>query len=243
MHRLFRRARIPEEASLDLGDETVAIAVRVVRKARHYRLAFDPRRGAVLTFPGNGRWVEAEDFLRRQRDWLKTRLDRAAPQIRFAEGAEIPLRGMAHRIVSTGALRGRVSIAERDGAAALLVPGGEHLARRLTDWLKAEAKRDLAPAVARHAANLGVRPGAISLRDQSSRWGSCSASGGLSFSWRLILAPGFVLDYVAAHEVAHLVEMNHSPAYWRVLRRALPDMERGRDWLHANGRGLHAYGG
>lgn len=242
MHRLFRRARIPETANLDLGDETVAIAVRLVRKARHYRLAFDPRRGAVLTFPGNGRWIEAEDFLRRQRDWLKTRINRAAPHIPFVHGAEIPLRGVTHEIVSTGALRGRVTTELRDGKTLLLVPGGDHLARRLTDWLKAEAKRDLLAAVARHAAALGVKPGAISLRDQASRWGSCSASGGLSFSWRLILAPGFVLDYVAAHEVAHLVEMNHSPAYWRALRRTLPDMDQGREWLRAHGRDLHAYG-
>ena len=80
------------------------------------------------------------------------------------------------------------------------------------------------------------------MRSQSTRWGSCSTTGRLNFNWRLVLAPPFVLDYVAAHEVAHLVEMNHSDAFWRVVEKTLPDMERGREWLRVNGRELMVYG-
>jgi predicted metal-dependent hydrolase len=96
-------------------------------------------------------------------------------------------------------------------------------------------------AVARHAARLRLPVGRISLRDPRSRWGSCTATGDLMFSWRLVLAPAFVLDYVAAHEVAHLKEMNHSPAFWAVVRRLCPDYEAPREWLRRNGGALHGW--
>jgi hypothetical protein len=95
---------------------------------------------------------------------------------------------------------------------------------------------------ARYADRLGVRLKRISIRDQTSRWGSCSTTGALSFSWRLILAPRYVLDYLAAHEVAHLIEMNHSPRFWRLLHRICPDMRRAKVWLDLNGADLHRYG-
>ena len=81
----------------------------------------------------------------------------------------------------------------------------------------------------------------ISLRDQTTRWGSCSASGVLSFSWRLILAPRFVLDYVAAHEVAHLREMNHGPRFWQLVAARVPRLEEAKDWLGNEGSDLHRY--
>ena len=126
---------------------------------------------------------------------------------------------------------------------ALLVPGEtEHRSRRLTDWLKGEASAELAKRCAVHAGNLGVEVKSISMRSQSTRWGSCSSTGKLNFNWRLILAPPFVLDYVAAHEVAHLLEMNHSQDFWDVVERTLPTMERGREWLRVHGRELMVYG-
>jgi predicted metal-dependent hydrolase len=109
------------------------------------------------------------------------------------------------------------------------------------DWLKGEAARELKLRSAYHAARLGVEVRSITMRDQASRWGSCSSRGSLNYNWRLILAPPFVLDYVAAHEVAHLVEMNHSAAFWATVKRTLPDMERGRAWLKAHGRELMAF--
>src|SRR5690606_12348428 len=162
----------------------------------------------------------------------------------FANGGVVPLRGVEHRIIGTGKLRGRVEIAEDDGAPVLLVPGdAAHQARRLTDWFKQQAQTDLEARTAVHAAQLGVSVKAVKLRSQASRWGSCSSSGNINYNWRLILAPPFVLDYVAAHEVAHLVEMNHSAAFWATVKRTLPDMEHGRAWLKAHGRQLMAHGG
>ena len=115
----------------------------------------------------------------------------------------------------------------------MLCVAGEapHIARRVGDFLKREARKDLEAAVARHAYRLGVAPRKIALRDTSSRWGSCSSTGGLNFSWRLILAPPFVLDYLAAHEVAHIVHMNHSPMFWKLTHRLFPETERAEAWL------------
>ena len=89
---------------------------------------------------------------------------------------------------------------------------------------------------------LGVKVKRLSIRDQSSRWGSCTSAGSLSFSWRLILAPPYVLDYLAAHEVAHLVEMNHSARFWRVVGRVCGHVERAKTWLDTHGNDLHRYG-
>ncbi|MEP7241468.1 MAG: SprT family zinc-dependent metalloprotease, partial [Devosia sp.] len=163
--------------------------------------------------------------------------------VAFVRGAIVPLRGVNHRIVPTGRARGVVEVGEHDGELALLVPGApEHRARRLTDWLKAEAHRDLTRRVKAHATHLGVEVHSVSMRSQSTRWGSCSSNGKLNFNWRLVLAPAFVLDYVAAHEVSHLVEMNHSPDFWATVEGTLPSMERGREWLREHGRELMVYG-
>jgi predicted metal-dependent hydrolase len=125
----------------------------------------------------------------------------------------------------------------------LCVAGGEaHVARRVHDYLKREAKRDLEAASKTAAQALGVTIGRVSIRDQASRWGSCSTTGVLSYSWRLILAPPFVLDYLAAHEVAHLVEMNHSRRFWRLVERIYPDLRRAKAWLDTHGSELHRYG-
>ena len=126
----------------------------------------------------------------------------------------------------------------------LICVAGEraHIARRVTDFLKREARKDLEAAVARHSKQLGVKPRRIVLRDTVSRWGSCSSTGGLNFSWRLILAPPFVLDYLAAHEVAHIVHMNHSPLFWKLARRLHPGTDRAEIWLKVHGASLHRFG-
>jgi len=110
------------------------------------------------------------------------------------------------------------------------------------DFLMREAKRDLEAAALRHAGKVGVMPRRITLRDTTSRWGSCSSTGSLNFSWRLIMAPSFVLDYLAAHEVAHLLYMNHSPSFWKLVGKLSAHVERGEAWLKANGAGLLRYG-
>lgn len=232
---------IPPSTRIMIENEPVTVSVRVNARARAYRLSVSARGEPVLTVPRTGRWGEAQAFLDRNRGWLANRLARLATPYVIAPGGSIPLRGVPHALVSLEALRGLVSVVEGETGPALHVPGGsEHMRRRLVDWLKAEARRDLEISCARHARTLGVSVAAITLRDQSTRWGSCSSARSLNFNWRLVLAPDFVLDYVAAHEVAHILEMNHRPIFWRTVGRTLPDYERGKAWLKANGASLMA---
>lgn len=246
MNFLFARKKtpsIPATTELLLDGRAVSITVKLSARARSYRLTVPHHGDPVLTIPSTGRWPEAQGFLERHRGWLAARVKRAAPQTAFADGEMLPLRGVPHRIHATGRLRGRVEVAEIDGELSLLVPGeAAHIPRRLIEWLKSEAQRDLTERSNIHAATLGVVVKSVSMRSQSTRWGSCSSTGSLNYNWRLILAPPHVLDYVAAHEVAHLVHMNHSPQFWATTRRALPDMERGKAWLKAHGKVLMGYG-
>src|SRR6267154_323324 len=156
----------------------------------------------------------------------------------------MPLRGTPHRIVHRAGERGTVWAETRDSGERILCVAGdaEYTDRRVHDFLKREARKDLQKAAQFYAGELGVRVRRVSIRDQSSRWGSCTSAGSLSFSWRLILAPPYVLDYLAAHEVAHLVEMNHSARFWRVVAKACDHVDRAKSWLDTHGNDLHRYG-
>ncbi|MCD7058521.1 M48 family metallopeptidase [Pelagibacterium xiamenense] len=238
---LLRAAKIPDTTELVIGGVAVAVSVRVNPRARHYRLTVSRKGEPVLTFPASGRWKEAQAFLERNRGWLSKRLEKRDGVARLGDGARVPLRGVEHTVLVREALRGTVERTDGSDGPILSVPGGaDHFKRRLVDWFKREARADIEARCAIHAANLGVSIAAIRMRDQSTRWGSCSSTRTLSFNWRLIMAPPYVLDYVAAHEVAHILEMNHAPAYWRTLARTLPDYERGKAWLKANGQSLMA---
>ena len=163
------------------------------------------------------------DSVESQAAWIDARLSRLPRAAPFVHGARVPLRGLDHDVIHDARARGVVRPLEREGARPCLVVSGDerHLARRLGDFLKREARADLEAAVARHCAALNVRARSVTLRDTTSRWGSCTAQGALNFSWRLILAPPFVLDYLAAHEVAHLVPVSytHLDVYKRQERR------------------------
>jgi predicted metal-dependent hydrolase len=224
----------------------VPVEVRQHAGARRLTLRVSKtRRAVVVTVPSGCRLEEADRFLKTHVDWVRERLGRVPAPVPLADGAAIPVRGCPHRIRFTGPRQGAsVVTIERPllGTPRLLVAGNlDHAARRLKDWLVSEAHKDLDARVAWHARRLGVRARHITLRDQTTRWGSCSASGLLSFSWRLILAPAFVLDYVAAHEVAHLREMNHGPRFWKLVTAAVPRLEDAKQWLRNEGSDLHRY--
>ena len=154
-------------------------------------------------------------------------------------GARLPLRGKLHEI--RAAARGPAPVWCEDGI--IWVRGdAAHAGRRVLDFLKRQARATFETRALYHAAKLGVAPSRITVRDTASRWGSCSSTRSLSFSWRLILAPDFVLDYVVAHEVAHLKEMNHSPRFWAHVRSLVADIEAPQTWLKVHGRELQRYG-
>lgn len=240
---LFGRPPDPQLIEVAFDGAVYPVELRRHRQARRYTLRIRATsRTVVLTMPLRGSVREARSFAERNGAWIAARLKRLPQAIPFKEGIELPLRGVPHRIVHRVA-RGTVWAEAAEGSALLCVAGDHaHLARRVRDFLKREAKRDLEAASRHYAVMLGVALKRVSVRDQASRWGSCTAAGVLSFSWRLILAPPFVLDYLAAHEVAHLVEMNHSAKFWRVVARICPDWRRAKGWLTANGNALHRYG-
>lgn len=242
MFSFLRHSQTPPAVTLiELDGVSVQVAVKVSKRARSFRLSL-PAAGPLLTLPEAARWADAEAFLHRHRHWLAARLPRTAQARRLEVGMAIPLRGVPHQTLATGALRGRVEVGRTEAGPVLRIPGEPaHQPRRLYDWLKAQALEDLQRQSMFHANQLGVSVGQVHLRSQSSRWGSCSSTGAINYNWRLILAPPHVLDYVAAHEVAHLLEMNHSPAFWATVTRTLPDMDRGKAWLKAHGRELMAW--
>ncbi len=240
---LFGRPPDPQLIEVAFDGAVYPVELRRHAQARRYTLRIRAaNRTVVLTMPTRGSVREAKAFAERNGAWIAARLKRLPQAISFADGVELPLRGVPHRITHR-ASRGTVWT-DVSGTGALLCVAGEraHLPRRVRDYLKREAKRDLDAASRKYAAALSVTIKRVSIRDQVSRWGSCTSAGVLSYSWRLVLAPPHVLDYLAAHEVAHLVEMNHSRKFWRVVAGICPEWQRARAWLNAHGTELHRYG-
>jgi predicted metal-dependent hydrolase len=230
--------------------ETFRIALKRISTARRFTLRVrTATRDVVLTMPPRGSIISARNFVERHAAWIGVRLQRLPEPMPFGAGEIVPVRGINHRIVERPNQRGTAWIEaapnpQSDKSLPMLCVAGEraHVARRVQDFLMREARRDIEAAVARHAGKLGVSPRRITLRDTTSRWGSCSSTGALNFSWRLIMAPSYVLDYLAAHEVAHLVHMNHSPAFWKILGKLSAHVERAEAWLKINGAGLLRFG-
>jgi predicted metal-dependent hydrolase len=243
---LSRKAPVPIPTHLDIahGSDVYRIALKRSLKARRYTLrASSAKREIVLTIPARGSLHEADDFARRHGGWIAERYKRFVPVIACVPGAILPVRGEPHRVEHRVESRGTVWIETGEDGEHLIVVAGkaEFARRRILDFLKKEARRDLDQAVARYTAMLGIPARHISLKDTTSRWGSCSHDGRLNFSWRLIFAPPSILTYLAAHEVAHLKELNHSARYWRVVEALYPDYQDAEVWLKRHGASLHRY--
>jgi predicted metal-dependent hydrolase len=241
----YRRPAEPQTFQVVFDREAFPVRVRRHRQARRYTLRIHAAtREVILTMPPRGSLREAKEFAQKHGGWIAARLDRLPQAVPFTDGTMLPLRGVAHRIVHRPGLRGTVWVETAADGQPLLCVAGEapHVGRRVGDFLRREALRDLDVASRKAAEQFGVSIKRISVRDQSSRWGSCSTTGVLSYSWRLILAPPFVLDYLAVHEVAHLIEMNHSAKFWRLVKRVCAESERAKAWLDAHGTDLHRYG-
>lgn len=243
---LFRRAEAdPAFIDVNHAGRPFRVALRRRPAARRITLRVSSATGAiVLTLPERADLAAARRFAEAHGGWIAARLARVPERVAFAHGAVIPLRGVPHRIAHWSQVAGlTAALADPNGEPIIAVSAdAPHVARRVRDFLAREAKRDLGAAVKRHADALGIAAGKVTVRDTRSRWGSCSARGSLNFSWRLILAPPFVLDYLAAHEVAHLKEMNHSQRFWRIAHGLCPRLEEAEAWLKRHGADLHRYG-
>lgn len=239
-----------QHIEVEHAGSTYRVALRPSPSARRITLRVSHSAGnAVLTMPARAAMTDVVAFAQRHAAWIGARLRRLPDPVPFAPGETIPVRGYPHLIQHMAGKRGTVWVEQREAAEGAtqeftLCVAGEapHVSRRVNDYLKRTAKHDLEEAVAHYCGKLDIPPRSVTVRDTTSRWGSCSASGSLNFSWRLILAPASVLDYLAAHEVAHLVHMNHSKKFWTLLRRLCPETDRAEAWLNTQGPQLYRYG-
>ena len=206
-------------------------------RARRVSLRVDARTGhVVVTLPPRATQRDGLRLLATHADWVQDRLRRLPEPVPFAPGATVPVDGIDRSIIHDRTGRGGGAWLAEDG---LHVSGeAEFLPRRVADWLRREAARRFAAAAAESAARAGLAPGRVSVKDTRSRWGSCTAAGGLMFNWRLLMAPPFVQHYVVAHEVAHLRHMNHAPPFWDLVDQLTPHRTPASEWLKANGPAL-----
>ncbi len=217
------------------GKPPVPLTLRKSARARRISLRISQLDGRVtLTYPKGVAESEALNFAKDKENWIREHLEDRPNPLSVGFGQSIPIEGKDRRIVPAEGRR----VLLRDTEIA--VPNGAE-ARRLARFLKELARDRLTEACDDYAAMLGRPYSSLTLRDTRSRWGSCSSTGGLMFSWRLILAPSDILHYVAAHEVAHLAEMNHSTAFWAQVERLFGDCKAQRRWLRDNGAQLHQY--
>ncbi|MBE9552623.1 MAG: M48 family metallopeptidase [Proteobacteria bacterium] len=229
-----------ESRMIELGGRAVALVVRRSARARRLSVRIPGHDESVeLVLPVRAAEADGLAFLHSRAGWVLERLARMPGRVPFADGAMLPLGGEPHLLRHVG---GRGVPVRIEGNEILVTGQPDHMARRVGNWLRGEAKRRIEPGTHRMAAEIGREVTRITVRDQKSRWGSCARGGRLSFNWRLVLAPAWVLDYVVAHEVAHIAEPNHSPAFWAVVARLNPDAKTGRAWLRAEGMELHRYG-
>ena len=226
------------ERTVSVAGREVPLSVRSHPRARRLTLRVAPEGGLRLTVPPRVARGEVEAFLARHEGWAAERLARLPGRTLVGVGTVLPVGGEPHAVEHSGSLRGLTR--HEDGR--LIVSGPEDRAgARVRDWLKGRAKAELEPLVAGYAARVERPVKAVRVKDTRSRWGSCTHDGALAFSWRLAMAPPHVLDALAAHEVAHLVHMNHGAEFWALARSLCARTDEAREWLRREGTGLQAW--
>jgi len=227
-------------AILDIDGRPVPLRLRRNGRARRILLRLDKQGdGVVVTLPKWVPEVEGIAWAEKQVAWIANRISALPTRTPFSDGAVIPFEGEDHVIRHIPNARRGVW---REAGEIRVSGQPEHLARRVRDWLKKEASARLSEQTALASERLGLQHGRITVRDTRSRWGSCASNGNLSFCWRLILAPAFVLDYVVAHEVAHLKEPHHGASFWETVAELDSSVDAGRKWLRQHGETLHFIG-
>jgi predicted metal-dependent hydrolase len=227
----------------ELEAETLALPSGLARvkwrrssRARRVSLRIDPTGGSVVvTLPARASRKAGMALLMGHADWVSDRLAALPEAVVFADGASVPICGVPHRIRHDPTARGGAFLLEQQ----LHVPGSvEFLARRVRDFLRAEARRRLGALTVAKSGLIGMVPKRITMKDTTSRWGSCAPDKSVALSWRLVMAPTFVQDYVVAHEVAHLRHMNHGPNFWALVHELTPHTKAAILWLRSEGARL-----
>ena len=227
---------LPDAETVELPTGTAQVAWRRSVRAQRVSLRIDPRDGTVVvTLPTRAGRKAGVALLMTHAGWVADRLAALPVAVPFADGALVPFLGVPHRIRHLPESRGA---AWCDAGEICVTGRPEFLRRRVTDFFRAEALRRLRALASEKAAHAGLVPRRIAVKDTQSRWGSCAADGSIAFSWRLVMAPGLVQDYVAAHEVAHLRHMNHGPRFWALVARLTPHAAQAVPWLRGEGARL-----
>ncbi len=240
------RSGLPDKAQFPFADADDPRVIYVLSdRARRISLKVKPAERRVhVVVPGLKSFPKARDFAREQRDWIDVQLEDMPEPLPFVPGGEILFQGDRYRLVNPPG-RGRAKVDRAGQRIIVPSPDLESFPGRVRRLLIREARAELEAATHHYAGELGKRVAKVSVRDQSSRWGSAitrRGEGHISYSWRLICAPPDILEYVCAHECAHLIEANHSPAFWAVCERLFPDTRMAKRWLSKHGQSLHAVG-
>jgi predicted metal-dependent hydrolase len=242
---MSKKRRVTEIAlagpqTLNIAGEAVPVTIRINPRAQRHLIKVEPsNRSVVLVTPSRYTVESALEFAMQNRDWIAEEVAAVPRGKPFKPGRTIPYLGDKLKIVHRPYARRGVWI---DGDKLNVSGALEHVDRRVKDFLKTRAREELAECAYEHARRARVKIARLAVRDTTTRWGSCSCSGTLSFSWRLVLAPYWVLDYVAAHEVAHLRHLDHSDRFWNLVDRLIPWADEGEEWLEDHGALLYAYG-
>lgn len=224
---------------LEVGEHKVPLVIKRHKSAKRICLRYNPSVHAInLTLPRHTRLSDGINFITAKSAWLLSTLADIPSQKQLKPGVCIWIAGERYRLKHAPEIHGAYEL--RDGM--LMISGArEHFPRRVEDALKKIAKQKISAMALRMSGRIGKRINRISVRDTRSRWGSCSSTGNLSFSWRLIFAPREVLEYVVAHEVAHLRVMNHSARFWQMVETICPRYEVAKEWLRLHGKELYRF--
>ena len=242
-NRPRRKTKRVKRALLRIRGKRVVVTLKTNPRARRYIVKVNPSTGEVSVVAPDSRSLDrALEFARHERAWIAHRLAHIPRRVPLEFGKHIMFRGRRHEVRYGGRNRKAVwTDRKRRRRYIRVAHRGEKGEATLRAWLKREARRQIKKRVAVYAERLGVRPQRITIRDTTSRWGSCSSTRRLSFSWRLILAPPRVFNYVIAHEVAHLRALSHSKRFWAIVEELVGNSENSQRWLNKNGALLHRY--
>ncbi|MBH63654.1 MAG: hypothetical protein CL569_14630 [Alphaproteobacteria bacterium] len=229
-------------AELVVDGKVIDLDVRRSQRARRILLKIDPRLGAQLIIPRGVPREEALSFANEKSEWLRDRLAGLPAPIPFCDGAIVPILGCPHRIRHTSATDLFHTRVRCESGELLTDCEQDDSADKIRAWFRENAREALSVRARTAAGRIGAEVSRITIRDPRTRWGSCSSTGALSFSWRLFMAPEWVLDYVVAHEVAHLIEMNHGRSFWRLVNGLVGRIDEAKSWLRRSGPRLHRYG-
>lgn len=236
-------AKLHSERSYPVAGRVLPLRVWENPRAKRLTLRIETGgKGIRVTIPPRLSARELEKFISQHHGWIETNISKLPAQTILQPGQFIPILGIDHLIIHQPEQRGTTSQSTDEAGMPVLIVHGriEHLKRRIADYLQQLARNEIHKLVLHHTATIGRSARKVSFKDTKSRWGSCTSAGDLSFSWRIIMAPPAIVNYLVAHETAHLIEMNHGPEFWKLCTKLCPDTSECRHWLKLNGSALHS---